>query len=113
MYVPQIFEEKSIPVLHKRMRAHPLATLITLQSTGLVATHIPMVLHAEWPNSAPLAEPWQVSDAPREFIEAQVRAIVGIESQNRSQRDCQGVSEGLTDLNTEDSLAMKALVEER
>jgi len=54
-----------------------------------------------------------------------MRAIVCIEipirrlegkwkvSQNRSERDRQGVSQGLTDLNTEDSLAMKALVEER
>ena len=53
------------------------------------------------------AEPWQVSDAPATFIEAQLRAIVGIEipvsrllgkwklSQNRSAADRAGVTAGL------------------
>lgn len=34
-------------------------------------------------------------------------------SQNRSEQDRQGVAEGLADLNTPESLAMKALVERR
>ena len=53
------------------------------------------------------AEPWQVSDAPAGFIDAQLRAIVGIEisvsrllgkwklSQNRSAADRAGVMAGL------------------
>jgi transcriptional regulator len=46
MYIPQHNEEKRIPVLHQLLRAEPLAALVTLTSTGLVATHLPMVLEA-------------------------------------------------------------------
>ncbi|ORL65763.1 FMN-binding negative transcriptional regulator [Pseudomonas putida] len=53
------------------------------------------------------AEPWKVSDAPRDYIDGMLRAIVGIRvpitrlqgarklSQNRSAEDIQGVREGL------------------
>ena len=53
------------------------------------------------------AEPWAVSDAPRPYIEAQLRGIVGFEidiesiegkwkvSQNRPEADRRGVAEGL------------------
>lgn len=52
-------------------------------------------------------EPWGVDDAPRDYIEAQLRAIVGVElritrveakaklGQNRSSADIDGVIEGL------------------
>lgn len=54
-------------------------------------------------------EPWQVSDAPRPYIEAQLRGIVGIEidirsldgkwkvSQNRPEADRLGVAQGLAE----------------
>ncbi|MBF8794403.1 FMN-binding negative transcriptional regulator [Pseudomonas monteilii] len=53
------------------------------------------------------AEPWKVTDAPRDYIDGMLRAIVGIRlpiarlqgarklSQNRSAEDIQGVREGL------------------
>ena len=53
------------------------------------------------------AEPWAVTDAPADYIETQMKAIIGIEivvdevkgkyklSQNRSQTDFQGVVTGL------------------
>lgn len=53
------------------------------------------------------AEPWKVSDAPRDYIDGMLRAIVGIRvpitrlqgarklSQNRSAEDIRGVREGL------------------
>jgi transcriptional regulator len=53
------------------------------------------------------AEPWRVADAPEEYIEGQLRAIVGVEmtitslegkwklSQNRPEADIDGVAEGL------------------
>lgn len=56
---------------------------------------------------APQADPWKVSDAPRDFIESMLSAIVGIEipiarlsgkwkvSQNRSVADRAGVASGL------------------
>ena len=46
MYVPKAFEENRIPVLHGFMGAHPFVSLITLGKTGLVASHVPMVLEA-------------------------------------------------------------------
>ena len=68
--------------------------------------------------------PWKVGDAPQEFIQAQLKGIVGLElpiqrlegkwkvSQNRTERERNGVVDGLAKLNTPESLAMKALVEE-
>jgi transcriptional regulator len=68
--------------------------------------------------------PWKVGDAPQDFIQSLLQGIIGLElsirrlegkwkvSQNKSERDRQGVIKGLTELNTAESLAMKALVEE-
>ena len=68
--------------------------------------------------------PWKVSDAPEDFIKSQLKGIVGLElpiqrlegkwkvSQNRTERERNGVINGLAKLNTPESLAMKALVEE-
>jgi transcriptional regulator len=68
--------------------------------------------------------PWKVSEAPPDFIKSQLNGIVGLElpiqrlegkwkvSQNRTERERNGVIEGLAKLNTPESLAMKALVEE-
>jgi transcriptional regulator len=47
MYLPVHFKEDRIPVLHDLIRAHPLATLVTLDDSGLVANHIPMKIDAE------------------------------------------------------------------
>jgi transcriptional regulator len=67
--------------------------------------------------------PWKVGDAPPDFIQSLLKGIIGLElsirrlegkwkvSQNRSERDRQGVIQGLTELNTAQSLGMKALVE--
>lgn len=60
-------------------------------------------------HEAARAEPWAVSDAPRQYIESQLRGIVGIEidirqiegkwkvSQNRPEADRIGVAQGLTE----------------
>ena len=68
--------------------------------------------------------PWNVSDAPEDFIRSQLKGIVGLElpirrlegkwkvSQNRTERERKGVIDGLAKLDTPESLAMKALVEE-
>jgi transcriptional regulator len=191
------------------MVAHPLATLVTLGSQGLFASHIPMVLendgsefgllkghvsraNAQWRDITPTVDalaifagnqhyvtptwysengehakqvptwnyavvhayaplrviedeqwllahvtgltniheagfpvPWKVGDAPEDFIRSQIKGIVGLElpirrlegkwkvSQNRTEREQQGVIAGLTQLDTPESLAMRALVEER
>ena len=69
--------------------------------------------------------PWRLADAPPDYIERQMQAIVGIEipirrlegkwklSQNRTERDRAGVVEGLRDRNTPESLAVRDLMSER
>ena len=50
MYIPKLNEEKRIPVIHDLIRAQSFASLITMAVTagasGLVATHLPMMLEA-------------------------------------------------------------------
>lgn len=209
MYIPRHNEEKRVPVMHELMRTEPLATLVTLGASGLIASHIPMLLatdgsefgtlkahisranpqwrdlvttvdalaifaghhhyispnwypetrehgkevptwnyvvvHAYGPlrviedkqwllenvsrltevHEATFPTPWKVSDAPSDFIQAMLGGIVGFElpirrlegkwkvSQNRTEREREGVLEGLAELDTPESRAMKALVEER
>jgi transcriptional regulator len=68
--------------------------------------------------------PWQVSDAPADFIDAMLKGIVGIEipiaslagkwkvSQNRPEADRRGVAEALQQRDDDSSRAMAALVRE-
>jgi transcriptional regulator len=208
MYIPRANQEDRILVLHKLMEDQPFASLITIGSSGLFASHIPMVLeqngakgqlrghisraNTQWRDYTPSVEalaifsgpqhyitpnwylekqesgkvvptwnyvvvhaygylkiiedgawlvthlasltniheaaspvPWKIEDAPADYIASQVKGIVGLEmevtrlegkwkvSQNRSEQDRNGVAEGLAELNTTESLEMKALVEER
>ncbi len=73
-------------------------------------------------HEANLPKPWAVGDAPEEFVQQMLRAIVGIEialtslvgkwkvSQNRSESDRIGVVAGLTGQAHENAAAMAALV---
>ncbi|MEO0803667.1 MAG: FMN-binding negative transcriptional regulator [Cyanobacteria bacterium J06642_2] len=45
MYLPKPFEEADSEALHALIRAAPLATLVIHTQDGLVANHIPFVLH--------------------------------------------------------------------
>jgi transcriptional regulator len=207
MYIPKFNEEKRLPVMRALIESQPLATLVTLGSAGLFATHLPMILHddgtefgtlkghiaranAQWKDFVPSVDalaifggpdhyispnwyagkkehgkevptwnyavvhaygplkviedeqwllkfvshltdvheaatspaPWKVTDAPPDYIQAMLKAIVGIElpirrlegkwkvSQNKTEKDREGVVEGLTKLNTPESLRMKELV---
>jgi transcriptional regulator len=47
MYVPPLFKEDRIEVLHAAMRQAGLATLVTLTADGLVASHVPVLLDPE------------------------------------------------------------------
>jgi transcriptional regulator len=208
MYIPRMYQEDRIDVLHKLMADQPFASLITVGSSGLFASHIPMVLegvgpkgqlkghisraNTQWRDYSPSVEalaifsgpqhyitpswypekqqtgevvptwnyvvvhayghlkviedgewlrahlerltsiqeaesvsPWKITDAPADYIASQIKGIVGLEmdierlegkwkvSQNRSAEDRSGVARGLSELNTTQSRAMKALVEER
>jgi transcriptional regulator len=69
--------------------------------------------------------PWNIADAPADYIERQTGAIVGIEipirrlegkwklSQNRSEGDRKGVIEGLMQSKTADGSALRTLMSER
>jgi len=69
------------------------------------------------------AHPWKVSDAPADYIDQLLRAIVGIEitveriegrwkmSQNRSEADRVGVAAGLQQIGSEEARAVAALVQ--
>jgi transcriptional regulator len=46
MYLPAHFEETRAELLHRLMRQHPLGTLVTLESGGLNANHIPFEFDA-------------------------------------------------------------------
>jgi transcriptional regulator len=208
MYIPRANQEDRIPVLHKLMEDQPFASLITMGSSGLFASHIPMMLeqngakgqlrghisraNTQWRDYTPSVEalaifsgpqhyitpnwypekretgkvvptwnyvvvhaygylkivqdsewllahlatltsvheqgspvPWKIGDAPKDYIDALLKGIVGLEitierlegkwkvSQNRSEQDRDGVAMGLGELNTAESLEMKALVERR
>jgi transcriptional regulator len=47
LYVPPLFKEDRIDVLHAAIRASGLATLVTLTADGLIASHVPMLLDPE------------------------------------------------------------------
>lgn len=73
-------------------------------------------------NEAAFPEPWRVADAPADYIDAMIGALVGIEivitrlegkwktSQNQPQRNRQGVIEGLRAKGGAEAFAMAALV---
>lgn len=85
MYLPSHFQETRVDVMHDLMRAHPLATLVTFGGDGIIANHIPMVLHADasehgvlrghvarpnpfWKNLDPSVEALAVFQGPHHFI---------------------------------------------
>ncbi len=47
MYTPRINAETDLPTLQHFVRSSPLCTLVTRTEQGMVASHIPMVLHAD------------------------------------------------------------------
>ena len=208
MYISQANKEERVSALHKLVEEQQFASLITTGSSGLFASHIPMVLeqnggmgqlrghisraNAQWRDYTPSVEalaifsgpqhyitpnwyvekqetgkvvptwnyvvvhaygylkiiedgewlmahlasltkiheagspvPWKIEDAPADYVASLAKGIVGLEitierlegkwkvSQNRSEEDRNGVAKGLAELDTMESLEMKALVEKR
>jgi transcriptional regulator len=209
MYIPKHFEETDTRTLHALVRSHPLGAWVTPAPAGLVANHIPFLVHEErgtlgtlvghvaranpvWQSfsttspsvvifqgpqayitpswypgkqehgkvvptwnyavvhahGSPVAiddrdwlrahvgeltrlhestqaAPWAVADAPADFIEKMLSAIVGIEipierlegkwkaGQNRTAPDQQGAAEGLRRSGDEASVAMADLMARR
>ena len=100
---------------------HAYGALKVIQDHHWLLTNVEKLTDA---HEAASPTPWKVSDAPEDFIKSQLNGIVGLElaiqrlegkwkvSQNRSERERDGVIDGLAKLNTPESLAMKVLVEE-
>ncbi|BAO31258.1 FMN-binding negative transcriptional regulator [Sulfuritalea hydrogenivorans] len=96
---------------HGRLRAIDDADWLLGNLEALVAHH-----------EAGFAEPWQIGDAPPEYIEKMLAAIVGIEieitelkgkwktSQNQPPANRAGVVAGLRELGTDEAAAMAGLV---
>jgi transcriptional regulator len=96
---------------HGAVRVHDNVEWLRAHVTELTNTH-----------EAERSEPWEVSDAPTDYIDRMLTAIVGIElpisrlegkwkiSQNRSQDDRMGVATGLRSQSDDASLAMAELV---
>lgn len=102
---------------------------------AMVHAYGPLVIHddVEWlrglvtrltqSQEASRVRPWQVTDAPADYVDAMLKAIVGIEipvrriegkwkmSQNRLPRDRDGVINALTSQSDKDSAAMLRAME--
>lgn len=97
--------------LHGRLRIRDDAGWLRALVERLTQTH-----------EASRAHHWQLADAPADYIEQMLRAIVGIEievirvqakckaSQNRAASDRAGVAAGLDSLHTDSARALAALV---
>jgi transcriptional regulator len=84
VYIPRANKEDRIPVLHKLMEDHPFASLITMGSSGLFASHIPMVLeqngaigrlrghisraNTQWRDYTPSVEALSIFSGPQHYI---------------------------------------------
>ncbi len=84
MYIPRAYKEDRIPVLHKFMDDQPFASLITMGTSGLFASHIPMVLeqngsmgrlkghisraNTQWRDYTPSVEALAIFAGPHHYI---------------------------------------------
>jgi transcriptional regulator len=107
---PSLYEEKALTG-----KVVPTWNYVAVQVHGVVTVHHePDWLRAHVRRlvdrqEAARPEPWSIDDAPADYIDSQVKAIVGIEfaitrlegkrklSQNRSAADIDGVIEGLSE----------------
>jgi transcriptional regulator len=100
---------------------HAHGPLRFIDDSAWVRAHVEALTHEHEANRD---TPWAVTDAPAEFVDKLVGAVVGLEisitrwygkwkvSQNRSVTDRLGVIEGLEHQASESSIAMAALVKE-
>jgi transcriptional regulator len=85
MYIPQANKEDRLPVLHQFMDDQPFASLITMGTSGLFASHIPMVLertgtgfgrlnlhisraNPQWRDFSPSVEALAIFSGPNHYI---------------------------------------------
>jgi transcriptional regulator len=85
VYIPKFNEEKRLDVMHGLIQAQPLATLVTMGSSGLFASHLPMVLepgegsygtlrghlsraNTQWRDFSPSVEALAIFAGPEHYI---------------------------------------------
>jgi transcriptional regulator len=107
----------------------PTWNYVMVQARGRLQVHedapwlLSLVTRLTQRHEAALPQPWAVSDAPADFVDGMLRAIVGIEipvdalvgkwkvSQNRSSADREGVAAGLRAQGGDDADNMSRLVQ--
>ena len=117
------------PSKHAHGKAVPTWNYATVHAHGVPnafddpARVLEVVTRLTQRHEAAQAQPWQVSDAPPEYVQGLLKAIVGIEipvqrwigkfklSQNRPLADQLGVVAGLTGQGNAEDLAMAALMQ--
>ncbi|MDP2371664.1 FMN-binding negative transcriptional regulator [Rhodoferax sp.] len=117
------------PSKHAHGKAVPTWNYATVHAHGVPqvfddpARVLELVTRLTQRHEAAQAQPWQVSDAPADYLQSMLKAIVGIEipvrrwvgkfklSQNRPQSDRLGVAAGLIGQTTPQATAMAALVQ--
>lgn len=110
---------KAVPTWNYAV-AHAYGILRVVEDSTWVRTQLEaLTAH----NEAAFAAPWQVSDAPHEYIDKLLGAVVGIEivitrlvgkwktSQNQAESNREGVAHGLRGLGGEEAIAMADLVD--
>src|SRR6185437_14939634 len=87
MYIPAPNRENDVSELRRFIRANPLCTLVTMTGQGLIASHIPIVLHesasgfgvlrghlargnSQWRDCDPSVEALAIFTGPQHFISA-------------------------------------------
>ena len=87
MYIPAPHREDDVSELRRFVRANPFCTLVTMTGKGLIASHIPVVLHesasgfgvlrahlargnSQWRDCDPSVESLAIFTGPQHFISA-------------------------------------------
>jgi transcriptional regulator len=119
-WYPETKDGKQVPTWNYVV-VHAYGPLTVIQDDRWLLTNVEKLTNIH-ESASPI--PWKVSSAPEDYIKSQLKGIVGLElpiqklegkwkvSQNRTEQERNGVIDGLAKLDTPESLAMKALVEE-
>ena len=117
-YPGKLEDGKEVPTWNYVV-VHASGPLRVIEDTAWLLAHLNALTDT---HEAASPMPWQVSDAPADFIAALLNGIVGFElpihklegkwkvSQNRNEADRQGAVEGLSHLGTKESSVMARLI---
>ena len=76
MYIPPSFSEHDVAVMHDFIDAHPLGALVTSATTGLFATHLPLVLERARGERGTLEGHLARANPHHDLVEDGTRALV-------------------------------------